>query len=372
MCRKAFLQSRQQTSLKRGLLFFYGCDIIILSREVALTKDFALELTLSALCFLNLGYNAIMRTISHKKIIQLLPGVKKNVPLAQYTSFRIGGKAKYFLAVKSKDELIEAVKTAKKIHLPFFIFGGGSNLLVSDKGFKGLVIKVQNTRYKILNTNIFAEAGVLLGELIRVSAEKNLSGLEWATGIPGTIGGAVFGNAGSFGRSMKDIIAKVEVLNSKDLKIKTYDSLDLQFAYRESIFKKKKNLVIVSVTITLQKGDKLEIQKKMKDFMMYKKNSQPLDFFSAGSVFKNPSLTLENLVPFGDKNPETVSAGALIEKCGLKNKKIGGAGISGKHANFIVNIRKAKSKDVQALIKLIKKKVKEKFKITLQEEIRYL
>ena len=255
---------------------------------------------------------------------------KRNIPLKNYTTFKIGGPAKYFFEAETKEDLIEAIKMAKKMKLPFFMFGGGSNILVSDKGFNGLVIK--------------------FGQPLSSFVSK---GLEWAVSIPGTIQGAVCSNAGAFKKSMKDVVKEVEVFDTKTEKIKIFKKRDCKFGYRDSIFKHKKNLIILSVKIKLKKSEPRKIQK----YLDYRKRTQPLELPSAGSVFKNP--------------PEK-SAGELIEKCNLKGKRVGDVKISGKHANFIVNLGNGKAKDVLKLIKLIKNKVKNKFKINLEEEIQFL
>lgn len=290
-------------------------------------------------------------------IEDFLPEIKKKILLKNYTSFKIGGRAKYFFEAKTKEDIIKSVKAAKKTKLPFFVFGGGSNLLISDTGFKGLIIKILNTKYKIKNTKIYAEAGVPLSLLPGESIKNNLAGLEWAAGIPGTLGGAVFGNAGAFGKSMKDVVEKVEALDVKDLKLKIYDSKKCKFGYRESVFKKKNNLIIVSVVIKLKNGKGPEIKKTTEEHIDYKKKTQPLNYPSVGSVFKNPEKTF---------------AAKLIDDCGLRGRKIGMAQISEKHANFIVNLGNAKAKEVEKLIKLAKKEVKNRFNVVLKEEIRYL
>jgi len=287
---------------------------------------------------------------------------QKNVSLKDYTTFKIGGKAKYFCRVSTKEELIEATKFAKKMKLPFFILGTGSNLLISDKGFNGLVIKIENCKLKIKNCKVNAETGVQLNKLVSVSAEKSLSGMEWAAGIPGTVGGAVYGNAGAFGKSMKDVTKTVTVLkipNPKSqipnkIQIKKYKNKECRFGYRDSIFKKRKDLIIVSATLQLKKGKKKEIGNIMKEYLGYKKKTQPLNFPSAGSAFKNP---------------KGFFAAELVEKCGLKGKKIRDAKFSEKHANFIVNLGGATAQDVKKLINLAKKSVKKKFGVVLEEEI---
>ncbi len=263
--------------------------------------------------------------------------IQKNVLLKNYTTFRIGGKAKYFLKAETKEDLIGAIKLAKKMKLPFFVLGGGSNLLVADRGYKGLVIK--------------------FGQPLSSYVTK---GLEWAVGIPGTLQGAVYGNAGAFGESMKDVVESVEVFNTKTEKIKNFKNKDCQFSYRNSIFKKEKNLIILSVKIKTKKSN----PQKIKQYLEHRKKTQPLNFPSAGSVFKNPCL-------IGRQAPG-LSAGELIDKCGLKGKKIGNVKISEKHANFIVNLGGGEAKDVIKLIKLIKREVEKKFKVILEEEIQYL
>ncbi|MDD2696902.1 MAG: UDP-N-acetylmuramate dehydrogenase [Candidatus Pacebacteria bacterium] len=282
---------------------------------------------------------------------------RKNVSLKNYTTFKIGGKAKYFYITQTKKDLTDAASMAKKLKLPFFVLGGGSNLLVSDKGFDGLVIKIENCKLKIEKYKMVAEAGVPLGQLVSAATNVGLSGMEWAAGIPGTVGGAVYGNAGAFRKSMKDVVEKVEVFDTKDLEFKIYNSRDCKFSYRESIFKKRKNLIIVSSILKLKKGEKFEIKKRIKEYVDYKIETQPLNYPSAGSVFKNPTKDF---------------AAKLIEKCGLKGKKVNDAKISEKHANFIVNLGKANEKDIKKLINLIKKEVKNKFGVVLEEEIQFL
>ena len=291
---------------------------------------------------------------------EIMARFKKNVLLKNYTTFRIGGLAEYFFISNTKEDLIKAIKAAKKLRLPFFILGGGSNVLFSDKGYNGVVIKVKNQELKIKSANckskiIESGAGKLLNEIVSVSSEEGLTGLEWAVGIPGTIGGAVCGNAGAFGKSMADIVEEVEVFDAKEEKIKFFKKKDCRFSYRESIFKKKNNLVILSVKLRFKTGVKKEIKKRMRDYLNFRRKNQPLNFSSAGSVFKNP---------------QGFSAGELIEKCGLKGKRKGKAEISKKHANFIVNLGGAKSSDVMELIRIIKQRVKDKFSVILEEEVR--
>jgi len=268
---------------------------------------------------------------------------QNNISLAKHTSFKIGGPARYFCIAKSKEDLIKAIKKAKDLNLPFFILGGGSNVLALDKGFNGLVIKFETSK---------------LENLVKSSAKESLTGLEWAAGIPGTVGGAVYGNAQAFDIKMSDIIKSVEVFNTKTLKIKKLSKKQCQFSSKNSIFKKNKNLIILSVLLKLKKGNKEKIQKEIKEHLNIRKQRHPLSFPSAGSIFVNKTGT----------DPSSY----LIEKAGLKGTKKGGAKVSEKHAGFIVNTGKAKAKDVLDLIKIIKQKVKSKFGITLKEEIQVI
>ena len=287
----------------------------------------------------------------------LLKGIKKNVPLKKYTTFKIGGSARYFFTAETKEDLAAAVLTAEKLKMPFFILGAGSNILVSDGGFDGLIIKIQITKYKIINTKIVAETGVKLGELLSISAKNGLTGLEWTVGIPGTLGGAIFGNAGAFNRSMGNIVDKIEAFDIKTKRIVFLNNKNCKFSYRGSIFKKNKGLIILSAELRLKKADKKLIKEKIKNFLKHRRISQPCELPSAGSVFANP---------------DKFFAGKLVEKCGLKGRRIGGAEISKKHANFIINLGEARAQDVIKLINLAKKSVKKKFKINLKEEINYL
>lgn len=313
-------------------------------------------------------------------IEKLLPGIRKNIPLKDYTTFKIGGKAQYFFEAKTKEDIIKAIAMARQLKLPFFVLGAGSNILVNDKGFEGLVVKVENNGIKINNNKIKVAAGVMLGQVINFATKNNLTGMEWAVGIPGTVGGAIWGNAGAFKKSMADIVSSVEVLDVKKI-ITNYKPSDCKFNYRKSVFKKNNNLIILSAGINLKKSNKKDINRKIKEYSAYRAALQPLNFPSAGSVFKNPSFAKvsknktrknfsEELEQF--KENKIIPAAWLIEKCGLKGERIGGAKISEKHANFIVNLENGTSKDVKKLIKLVKNRVKKQFIVVLEEEIQFL
>jgi UDP-N-acetylmuramate dehydrogenase len=283
--------------------------------------------------------------------------ISRNINLSKFTTFKIGGPASCFCIAKKKEDLAQAVLWAKKNKTSFFILGNGSNLLISDEGYKGLVIKFEIGGCEIKEGKISCGAGAKLGELSNLFSQNSLTGFEWAAGVPGTLGGAAFGNAGAFGKSMEDIIIDVQVLDSKTGEFKNLKNKDCRFGYRTSIFKKKNNLIIISANLKSSLGEKETIKNKIKEYLAKKKEKQPMSFSSAGSVFKNPGK---------------LSAGELIEKCGLKGKTIGDAQISNHHANFIINLGGAKAKDVMSLINLAKKSVKNKFKLNLNEEIIFL
>jgi len=308
---------------------------------------------------------------------------QRNVLLSYYTSFRIGGPAKYFFVAKNSSQLKKAIKFAHKNNLKFFILGGGSNLLVSDKGFDGLVIKIQSSKFKVQNFSsnfkiIYTDAGAKLNDLVKFSVHKGLIGLEWAVGIPGTIGGAIYGNAGAFSHSISELVEEVKVLDLKSKRELIYKNKDCQFGYRESIFKKNRNLVIISANLKFKKAKKDYIKRLMQKYLNQKKKTQPLEFYSAGCIFKNFFIDNDFKKIKGIKEIEKfkkygfIPSAYLIEKCGLKGKRIGEAMVSKKHSNFIVNLKNAKAKDVIALINLIKKEVRKKFNIKLEEEIEYL
>jgi UDP-N-acetylmuramate dehydrogenase len=254
--------------------------------------------------------------------------------------------------------------------------GGGSNILFSDKGYNGLIIKINNKKIEFKNNNIICGGGVLFFKLVFAAKEKSLSGLEWAAGIPGTVGGAIFGNAGAFDGEIKDSIKEVIAFDTKNLKEKKFNNKECKFSYRNSIFKKTKKYIIISGVFALKKGNKKEISAEIKKNILYRKNNHPLEHPSAGSIFKNQKIN-EKIKKLFKKFPDLkqfeekkeIPAAYLIYRCNLKGKKIGKAKISEKHTNFIINVGNAKAEDVISLINLVKKKVKNKFNIDLKEEI---
>lgn len=299
--------------------------------------------------------------------------IKENIFLREFNTFKIGGKARYFVRVSTIDECRKAVKWAKEKKTPFFILGGGSNILFSDKGYDGLIIKIENQEVNFRGENVIAGAGVLFLKLILLCKEKSLGGLEWGAGIPGTVGGAIFGNAGAFGGDIKDNLKEVIVLDTESAKEKRLKNKECQFFYRNSIFKREKKYIIFSGVFALKKTEKKKIEKEIKEHIFYRKEHHPLEKPSAGSIFKNvktkklqPKL-MEKFPEF--KDAKEIPAAYLVAKANLKGKQIGGAKISEKHTNFIVNEKNAKAKDVIFLIEFVKKTIKEKFNIALQEEV---
>ena len=308
-----------------------------------------------------------------------LPRLQKNVLLKNHITFHIGGPAEYFLLAAKEAEIMRAIQIAKKLHLPVFVMGGGSNLLVSDKGVLGLVIKNQvETPIVVKKYNVIkAPAGAVLGDVVESSIKKSLEGLEWAGGLPGTFGGAIRGNAGAFGGEIKDSILNVTALDNR-LKVRKLSKAECGFSYRSSIFKRE-NWVVLSASVKLKKGNKKNLQEISRAHIAYRNERHPLEYPNAGSVFKNvdvKELSLKFQKMFADKVKQDpfpiVPSAWFIIGAGLSGKKIGQAQISTKHSNYIVNLGGATAEDVLQLIDVVKQKVKKKYGITLEQEIQYL
>ena len=276
--------------------------------------------------------------------------IKENIKLAPYTTYKIGGPAKYFVEVSKKQEVLEALEFAKSKDLKYFILCGGSNVLFSDEGYDGLVIKLDLEEIGIRDNVIYAESGVKLMALINRGLDNKLTGLEFLAGVPGEVGGAIRGNAGAFGKEIKDFIKMIEIV--RDGKIMQIRADEAEFKYRDSIFKHNDD-IILSGQFELKEGNVEKARALVEERINYRKENHPMKP-SAGSIFKNP------------KNK---SVGSMVEKLELKGHKVGDAQISEKHGNFIVNLGKAKAEDVKELMKLVREKIKEKYKIELEEEI---
>jgi UDP-N-acetylmuramate dehydrogenase len=303
--------------------------------------------------------------------------ILKDVQLSEYTTFKIGGPAKFFVEVENEEEIIEALNYAKDNNLKYFILGGGSNTIFSDKGFEGLIIKIHNSKFIIQNSSIECGAGLPLSELVNLAKDNSLSGLEWAAGIPGTVGGAIRGNCGAFGHNFADVIKSVKVLNTNDLVYKIYDIRDYKFDYRDSIFKQNSRLVVISAELALRKGKKDQIEAKMRSVIAKRAQKQPKNWYgSAGSFFKNPIVTDKKLIEIFEKEKgikvmdSRLPAGWLIEEADLKGKKIGGVMVSEEQANFILNTGQGTMEETAILISIIKQSVRDKFGIELEEEVK--
>lgn len=283
----------------------------------------------------------------------------ENVSLARYTSLHVGGPAHEFIRVTTDDELIEAVEYATSKQLPWFILGSGSNTLFSDSGFAGIVIHMEDRRLAINSPTITAASGVFMRQLVNAALGAGLRDLESLAGIPGTVGGAVRGNAGTWKTEIKDVLTGVEILKSHNAtwRLKTMPVADCEFGYRDSIFKRQPTWVIVRAHFQLTPGDPKEGERLVQEDMRKRRERQPYDAPSAGSIFKNP-----------DKD-RRLFAGSLIEQAGLKGLRIGGAEISAKHANFIVNRQSATAADVRALIKKAQQEVRATTQVDLEPEI---
>lgn len=278
---------------------------------------------------------------------------KENVDIATLTTYRTGGIAKIVVHPLNEKKLLLLLKTLKKEKIKFKVLGNGSNTLFSDDFYDGVIIKLDSlNEVKFTRNKVFVEAGASLIRVANMAVKKSLSGLEFATGIPGTIGGAIYMNAGAYKRDMGYIVESIKVITPK-FEIITMTNRELNFHYRTSFLQQNKGYICISAILKLQKGDKKEMQEIVKDRMQRRMESQPLEYPSAGSVFRNP---------------EGLFAGKLIEDLGYKGLQKGGAKISEKHANFIINYNHATSKDIKDLIDFIKEEVKEKYNVDLKVE----
>lgn len=278
---------------------------------------------------------------------------RQNEPMRAHTTFKIGGEADIFIIPASPAALIYAVKKCGELEIPYFILGNGSNLLVSDGGIEGAVISLAGINgISSDGEKITCGAGAMLSSVCLKALSLSLTGLEFAYGIPGTAGGALYMNAGAYGGQMADVIESAECLTASG-EIKTLKKEDMRLGYRSSVFKNG-GLIIISLTLALKKGDKTEIKAEMDDLLNRRKQKQPLEYPSAGSTFKRP---------------EGYFAGALIEKNGLKGLTVGGAQVSEKHAGFVINRGGATAADVKALIGKIQKKVFENDGVMLEPEV---
>lgn len=282
-------------------------------------------------------------------------GFKQQELMKEHTTFRVGGAADYFIQPKNVAELRSAIEILHRYNIPVLVIGNGSNLLVRDKGIRGAVIQIYHRMSEVVvEGNILkAQGGALLSSVAAKAAESALTGLEFASGIPGSIGGAVVMNAGAYGGEMKDVLVSVEVL-TKDLEVKTISAAELDLGYRHSNILEK-DYIVLGATMELKQGDSTAIRSRMAELAEQRREKQPLQYPSAGSTFKRP---------------EGYFAGKLVQDAGLKGKTIGGAQVSEKHSGFLINIGDATAQDILDLIAFCRKEVKEQFGVTLETEVK--
>jgi UDP-N-acetylmuramate dehydrogenase len=286
--------------------------------------------------------------------------VEFDKPMAPLTTYGTGGPARYFLEATSAEQLSLAVRVASDLKVPFFVIGGGSNLLVSDAGYDGLIVKVAVMGLTIKEaTSVECGAGEELMALVDFATESGLTGLEFAAGIWGTVGGAVYGNAGAYGGEMKDVVTGLRLIDQKG-DLRSVGPEYCRFGYRDSHLKRTRE-IIVDVTLSLSQGNKADIERRVKEILSLRETKHPTGGKSAGCFFKN---ILDPNEEFGK-----LPAGRLLDEAGVKGLSVGGAEVFDKHANMIVNTGKATSKDIRRLADIMKEKVMNKFGIELEEEV---
>jgi UDP-N-acetylmuramate dehydrogenase len=314
--------------------------------------------------------------------------IQQNVFLKDYSNYKIGGPAAYFLNIKSKDDLITGLGQWKDMSVDFpedkkkiFVLGKGTNVLISEDGFRGLIIHNSIQGIKREGNKVIVGAGELMSDLLKFCVDNSISGLEWAGGLPGTIGGAVRGNAGAFKGETKDNIESVDSLNSKTLEESKRINTQCGFDYRYSFFKSEdgKDEIILSVILSLKPGEADLIANSIREKIDYRNERHPMEHPNIGSTFKNvriqeiPVNQLNELMKYVKDDPfSIIPVAKILYLAGVKGKRLGDAQISEKHPNFIINLGNAKSEDVKALIQFAKAEVRKKFGINLEEEIIYL
>lgn len=278
-------------------------------------------------------------------------------PMKKHTSFKVGGPADILVTPNTLESLNKIVQICRRQLVPFFIMGNGTNLIVRDKGIRGVVIKIFDSfnKWEVKGDVITAEAGILLSKLANVALEHGLMGLEFASGIPGTLGGAVAMNAGAYDGEMKDVVVRTQYIDENGI-IKTVEGARHQFGYRDSFIQREGGIVL-NTQLKLKKGSKDEIRAKMNELNRRRKEKQPLEMPSAGSVFRRP---------------EGHYTGKLVEDCGMRGYRVGGAQVSEKHCGFIVNAGDASAQDIERLIGAVQDNVKNKFGVDLNTEVKIL
>lgn len=278
-------------------------------------------------------------------------------PMSRHTTFRIGGEAACFIRISSEEQLRKLIPYFENVGIEYFVLGKGSNLLVGDKGYPGVILQISDACQQIEaeGNRLQVQAGAALSKVALFALERGLEGLEFAAGIPGTVGGGVVMNAGAYGGEMKQVVESVRVL-SPEGEILTLDNDTMEFGYRTSIIRNR-NFTVLSVTFRLREGNREEIRARIEDFQKRRMEKQPLNYPSAGSTFKRP---------------EGYYAGKLIMDAGLRGFQIGDARVSDKHCGFVVNVGKATARDVTDVIEEVQEKVRERFGVSLEREVIYL
>lgn len=305
--------------------------------------------------------------------------VRINEPLSKHTTFKIGGPADCFLTLEETSKIVEVLKYLDGEGIPYFVLGGGSNMLVSDEGFRGVVLNLKNQKYTITGERVQADAGCSTVEIARKSIQAALTGFEWGVGVPGTIGGAVRGNAGAMGGEMRDSVESVLVYQNGE--VVELPNKECEFGYRNSIFKSSGGIVL-QVTLKLQpvsEARAAEGMKKALENLQYRNKTQPQGFASTGCIFKNFEIESKHVESLKEKNiPEEffakgkISAGYLIDQAGMKGAQVGQAKVSETHGNFVVNLGGATASDVLSLIEQIQERVYDRFQIEIEPEIQII
>ena len=278
-------------------------------------------------------------------------------PMRKHTTFRIGGNADIFVRPESKEQIAEILRLCRKQDVPYFILGNGSNLLVGDRGFRGVVINIMDNMndIKVDGGIIKAQAGAMLIKVSRAARDNSLTGLEFASGIPGTIGGAIYMNAGAYGGEMKDVVTQVTAIDAEG-EIYTFGTDELEFSYRHSVIQQR-DLIVLDVTMKLAAGDQKIIDDRMSELAVARRTKQPLEYPSAGSTFKRP---------------EGYFAGKLIMDAGLRGYQVGGAQVSEKHCGFVINKGDATAADICQLMRDVSDKVQAQFGVVLEPEVKMI
>ena len=283
--------------------------------------------------------------------------ILQDEPMSKHTTFRVGGEAMCLVRISSPEQLAALIPYLQRVEVPYFILGNGSNLLVSDKGYEGVILQLGGNLNLITveGLTIKAGAGALMSQIAGAALEHGLTGFEFASGIPGTVGGGVVMNAGAYDGEMKQVVSSVTVMDENG-EIMELSGKDMEFGYRTSIIKNRP-FVVLEVELQLKEGSREEIRSKMDDLAARRREKQPLEFPSAGSTFKRP---------------EGYYAGKLIMDAGLRGYSIGGARVSDKHCGFVINAGNATASDVAEVIQEVQERVKDKFKVTLEKEVIFL